>query len=228
LFENAKIVFIALVAEELGGIHFHKKGGNKMKNRKNRAERNRTIQTIIYKLGTSLLVVCFLAVLVTFGFIAGPAEAADKFFRTDGMKGDSLDTDHLNWSDLTAYTNVFNPNEEELCTVVIDKVIDSISPKLWHRALGDRRGDPWPLENAEIELVDPSTRRIQLNVKMPLATIKKIAYTDSSEVNEFMLEPINRDRIVLIPTRITATFYGYDENGNPLPVENTIECDEKK
>ena len=106
-----------------------------MKSSKYRDERCMTTHTSLFRLIKILLVAVFVATTITIGFWTNTMAAADKFFRAEGMVGESMDSNHRNWSDLTAYTNVFKPNKSESCKVVIDKVIDSMSPTLWMNAI---------------------------------------------------------------------------------------------
>lgn len=194
-----------------------------MKYRKHQDKGYTTTPTSFSTLYRSCFAILFVTAMITFGLLVDTATATDRFFRAEGLTGHATEENHIGWSNLTAYRNVFKPTKAELCKVVIDKDIDTMSPTLWINAISKI-----PLVNSEIELVRSGNepRNVYFRVLMPEALIKKITYTNASEELEEFPEGMDQERIVLIPTQsFNVTYMMFDDGGSPIgEISEEIDC----
>lgn len=194
-----------------------------MKFRKHQDKGYTTTPTAFSTLYRSFFAILFVTAMITFGLLVDTATATDRFFRAEGLVGNATEINHVGWSNLTAYRNVFKPTKAELCKVVIDKNIDTMSPTLWINAISKM-----VLVNAEIELTTSRDGEevVYFRVIMPEALIKKITYANTSEEPEEFPDGMDQERIVLIPTQsFNVTYMMFDSAGSPIgEISEEIDC----
>ena len=144
---------------------------------------------------------------------AGTA-AATTFMEIQGLPGESTDQDHRNWIALTGYTQ--SVGLKPCLKAIVMKNLDRASPGLATFAAANTK---IPLVTIQMEKEVNGRGILFFEARLEQVVIDEVAIIDDFQGGSSVTE-----KVVLLPKRVTISYFPESASGLPQPVIGTLGC----